>query len=129
MFEKVLELGKERLKGYLPYILVLVLILLVISFARNISRIRNANKKIEEAEEKVSKLISENAELRKQVEVVKSEEFVESQLRDKLGLAKEGEIVVVLPEEEILRKLAPKHVEEEEILPDPNWKKWLKLFY
>ena len=60
---------------------------------------------------------------------VKGEEYIEKQLRDNLGLAKEGEIVVVLPDEEILRKIAPSVPEEEDILPDPTWKKWLKLFF
>ena len=43
-------------------------------------------------------------------------------------MAKEGEIVVILPDEHILRKLAPDREIEEEVLPDPNWKKWMKLF-
>ncbi len=43
-------------------------------------------------------------------------------------MAKEGEIIIVLPDEEILGTLAPNLEEEEEALPDPNWKKWLKLF-
>ena len=43
-------------------------------------------------------------------------------------MAKEGEIVVILPDPETVRKFAPSIYTEEEPLPDPNWKKWLKLF-
>ena len=41
---------------------------------------------------------------------------------------KDGETIVVLPEEETLRKMAPRFEREEEVLPDPTWKKWVKLF-
>ncbi|MDP3994252.1 MAG: hypothetical protein Q8P91_00270, partial [bacterium] len=58
----------------------------------------------------------------------KKQEYIEKQLRDKLGLSKEGETIVVLPDADTLRKLVPPIPGEEEILPDPNWKKWLKLF-
>jgi hypothetical protein len=83
---------------------------------------------IEEAQEQVDKLKEENQRLEEKIKEVRNIEFVEKQLRDKLGLAKEGEIVIVLPEDEVLRKLAPKIEEEEEVLPDPNWKKWMQLF-
>ena len=33
-----------------------------------------------------------------------SDEFIEKQLRDKLGLAKKGEIILILPDEETLKK-------------------------
>jgi hypothetical protein len=70
-----------------------------------------------------------NAELGKRLAEVKSQDYIEKQLRDKLGLAKPGEIVVVMPDADTLRKLAPKPVEEEAVLPDPTWKKWLRLFF
>jgi 2-phospho-L-lactate guanylyltransferase (CobY/MobA/RfbA family) len=76
----------------------------------------------------VKELQRENRKLKRDLQEKESEEFIEKELRNKLNLAKKGEIVVVLPDEEILRKLAPERVEEEEALPDPNWKKWLKLF-
>ena len=129
MFEKIYSSVKAKLKGYLRYVLLFISVLFVLSFARNIARINRATSKIEEAQEGVEKLKQENRKLKERLESVKTQEYREKQLRDKLGLAKEGEIVVVLPDEEILRKLAPSYEEEEETLPDPNWKKWLKLFF
>ena len=129
MFEKIYSSAKDKLKGYLRYVLLLISALFVLSFARNIARINRATSKIEEAQENVEKLKQDNRKLKERLESVKTQEYREKQLRDKLGLAKEGEVVVVLPDEEILRKLAPSYEEEEETLPDPNWKKWLKLFF
>jgi len=95
---------------------------------RNILRIRNVNDTIAEEEAVVADLWKENEELKKELQILGSEEYKERQLRDKLGLAKEGELIVVLPDDETLRKLAPKSLEEEDSLPDPNWKKWMHLF-
>ncbi len=129
MFEKLIGSAKNKLKDYLNYILLFLAFLFIVSSIRNILRINQANKEILEAEERVDEAIAENNELKAKVKELRSPEFQEVQLRDKLNLAKEGEIVVVLPDEEILRKLAPKRIEEENILPDPTWKRWLKLFY
>lgn len=105
-----------------------VLVLLILSLANGISKIKQVNLKIEKDRERVEDLKREKEELQKELEKVQSEEFMEKQLRDKLGMAKEGEIVVILPDAEEVKKFAPRIDEEEEILPDPNWKKWAKLF-
>jgi len=120
---------KAKLKTYSNYALIFISFLLLASLARNILRGRQANESIRTAEERVEKLDQESQNLSEKIEFLRSDEYTESQFRDKLGLAKEGEIIVVLPDDEILRKLAPKRVEEEETLPDPNWKKWYKLFF
>ncbi len=74
-------------------------------------------------------LKKENEELQKRLTETQSPVYIERELRDKLGLAKRGEVVVVLPDAEILKRLAPKSSEEEDFLPDPTWKKWAKLFF
>ena len=120
---------KTRFGKYLTYIMIIFLVMFSLSLFRNISRIRQTNQKIEEKKERVEKLKKENEELVRRLEIVDEAEFIEKKLRDDLGLAKEGEIVVILPDEEVLKSLAPDYEEEEDSLPDPNWKKWLNLFY
>lgn len=102
---------------------------MLVSLTRNIVKVREAKERLKEKEEYIEKTRKENEELGQRVDIFKSEEFIEKQLRDKLGLAKEGEIIIVLPDEETISKFAPSDEKEEEILPDPNWKKWLKLFF
>ncbi len=128
MLEKIIDLAKDKLKGYLNYLILFIAILLIVSLVRNILRINRAGQEVSEAEERVERMKKENEELKARVESLKSEEYKEAQLRDKLGLTKEGEIILVLPDEETLRKLAPNRPEEEDTLPDPNWKKWFSLF-
>jgi cell division protein FtsB len=129
MFEKFTEKLKEKLRVYSNYLLIFIFLLMAVSLIRNILRVVESNKRIEKVQDRVEKLKKENEELEEKLAVTKSEEFIEKQLRDKLGLAKEGEIVIVLPDEKILETLAPGLEEEAETLPDPNWKKWLKMFY
>jgi cell division protein FtsB len=123
-----LELVKRKVERYSVFFLVFFCLVLLLSLARNVLRIRKSGLKISEAQQKVDKLKVENQELQQKLSEVTQGDYIEKQLRDKLGMAKEGEIVVVLPDDETLRKLAPRPVEEEETLPDPNWKKWVHLF-
>jgi len=124
MFERV----KEKIRNYLGYLIIFLFLLMAISLIRNILRISQAKGRVETAEERVSQLKEENERLQKELKNIESEAYVEFQAREKLGLAGEGEIIVVLPDEEVLRKIAPKIYKEEETLPDPTWKKWIHLF-
>ena len=92
------------------------------------ARITKSKSTVDEAGERVNKLENEKKELEARLSEVSSEYYIEKQIRDKLNLTKEGEIMVILPPEDVLRKLAPKEEEKEAVLPDPNWRKWIKLF-
>ena len=125
----LLEKVKNRLKTYYVYLIILLSVLFIFSVVRSVFRVFEAKQSTGQASEKVEKLKQENEELQRKLAEVKGEAYQEKQLRDKLGLAKEGEIVIVLPDKEILRKIVPVINEEEDALPGPSWKKWLKLFY
>lgn len=110
------------------WLLLGVTVLLCVTLVKSITKNLDINKRIADEKAKVAKMQQDNAALAQQILEVQSQEYIEKQLRDKLGMAKPGEIVVVLPDTATLEKLAP-HVEEPvPSLPDPNWKKWLKLF-
>ncbi len=113
---------------YSKYLGLLLLIGLSSSVVRSYQKVGATKAVIEREKVRVEKLKKENMKLEEDLARVKSEEFIEVQLRDKLGLAKPGEIVLVLPDAETLKKLAPRIEKEEEVLPDPPWRKWIKLF-
>ena len=110
-------------------LVILVVFVLAISLVRNLNKIFEAKNRIKEEAAKLEKLEEENKRIKESIASVQTQEYKEKQIRDKLGLVKEGELIVVLPDEETLRKLAPQEEVEKETLPDPTWKKWLKLFY
>lgn len=82
--------------------------------------------KLEQATEVLYNLELKNKELKSKLSEVKSPEFIEKEARDKLGLAKEGETVVVIPHEELEKVLGEQ--KKEEIKRLPNWQGWLRLF-
>ena len=127
--QEITDFFKRKLSDYSKYLLIFGVIIVAISLVRNIIRTIDIRNRIKEEEKKVEVLQKEKEELGKKVVEAESDAYIEKQLRDKLGLAKEGEIVLILPEDEILRKIAPIINEEEDLLPDPTWKKWFKLFY
>jgi cell division protein FtsB len=126
--KKVIENAKTKAKTLLGLITWILALFLLVSTIKNIGRVRNINNVVQNEKDKVEKMRQENAQLEAQIAQTQGSAFIEKQIRDKLGLAKTGEAIVVLPDAEILRKLAPQIPVEENTLPDPNWKKWLKLF-
>lgn len=91
-------------------------------------RAKNADILIQKTVEKLEKAKAEEKDLQEKLKVTQSEVYLEEQLRNKLGLAREGEIVLVLPPDEELRKLAPELGREEQFVPKSNWQKWMDLF-
>lgn len=125
---KIIEKAKSKAKTLLGVITWVLVFLLLASTVRNIGRVGSINKAVQSEKDKVEKMKRENADLEAQIAQTQGSAFIEKQIRDKLGLARQGEAIVVLPDTEILRKLAPQISVEKNSLPDPNWKKWVKLF-
>src|SRR3989339_2001789 len=99
---------------------VVIFLILVSSLIKSLKRINEGKALVKRNEAKLEKIQKENERLEEQLKIIQSDEFVEKQLRNKLGLVKEGEIVIVLPEDDIVKKLSPVIPEEEEIKPKPN---------
>jgi cell division protein FtsB len=126
--QKIIENAKNRAKKIIGLAAWVLALFLLISTVRNIARVRAINSLVQDEKNKVEQMKAENAKLQAQIAQTQGEAFIEKQIRDKLGLAKAGEAVVILPDPSILKALAPQPPIEENSLPDPNWKKWLKLF-
>lgn len=107
---------------------IILSILMLTSVVKNAARIFAIKREIEREKVRIAKIEEENKKLEEEVSKMQSIDFIEKEIRDKLGLVKEGETVVVLPEDEVLRKLAPKISYDDDVLPKPNWEKWLDLF-
>ena len=116
----------SRLKTYL---LLFLAVILGLSVLQNVGRRIRIRHEIESARQKVAKLQKDNEELARKIAEAQTPTFMEKEIRNKLGLVKTGETVVVLPDDETLRKLAPRVPTEEDFLPDPNYVKWMKLFF
>ena len=119
---------REKVSRYSNILVIIFAAFLLISLVRNINRINKAGKRIEEKSFKVQDLAEDNEKLKRQLEEIESTEYIEKQIRNNLGMAREGEIVIVLPEDDVLRVYAPEEFVEEDVVPVPNWVKWKNLF-
>lgn len=119
---------KQNLKKARVYLLILFVFLFGLSLFRNILKINEAKNRIQREKEKIVKLEEEGRILEEELRKMQGNEFLEKELRDKLGLAKKGESVVILPDSETLKKLVPEIPDEKDYLPDPIYVKWMKLF-
>lgn len=129
MVDKKTELFKLKFKTLLGYAAWIFVVILLVSTIKNINRVISIRKQVNEEKQRVEKMQADNAKLQAQIMEAQGSEFIEKQIRDKLGLTKAGEVVVVLPDESVVRSLAPPITVNEETLPDPNWLKWKKLFF
>lgn len=102
--------------------------ILALSIINNAGRNAQINAQIQAEKDKLAKIQADNSKLQSQLTQTQSPDFIEKQVRDKLGLGLPNEATVVLPDDDTLRKLAPQMPTEQNVLPDPDWKKWEKLF-
>lgn len=107
---------------------IVIMLVLASSFVKSYRRIKLGDELIEKTKIKLEKIEKENEKLDLQLQITKSEEYKEKQFRDKMGFAKEGEMVVILPSAEELKRLVPELPKNEEVKLKPNWQKWLELF-
>lgn len=117
------------MKKYLRYILLAGALFVIISMGRTILGLLDKGKALDESRERVGELKKEQEELLKTKEKVESDEFIEKEAREKLGLAKPGETVVVLPDEETLKRLAQKPQSDEFPKELSIWRKWVEMFF
>lgn len=104
-------------------------IFVFLSFWNSFLNFKQAEKRVEEKKRYIEGLKKEKENLENKVREIKSEAYIEKRLRDDLSMAKEGEIIVVLPEDEVIRSLSTK--KDSEVggkLDLPNWRKWLIFF-
>lgn len=78
------------------------------------------------AVEEVNNLQTENRELKNKLSQVNTAQFTEEIARNQLNMAKEGETIVVIPDE-LIEKVLGADIKPIEIKM-PNWQGWLKLF-
>lgn len=117
---------KKTGKRLLDWLVVVLGLILIISFSRDILRLLGSDDRVNEAKLKVEELEREKASLKEQEDYYVSEEFIEEQARNRLNMGREGEVVVLLPPN------VSELVKGEVLTPPPpvpNWKKWWGLFF
>ena len=99
-------------------------LLLSYNSSKRILTFRTTSKFIGQSEKQLEELKAENERLKSELEYKKSQEFKEAEIRNKLGLAKEGEAVVIVPRED-----EGQTTDDDRQINRPNWRKWKELFF
>lgn len=115
------------LKKLIYGVLILIALIIAYNLLRQIIQAVKSSDRLSEATEAVYKLQAKNKELKKKLVESQSEDFIESQARDKLGLSKKGETVVIIPEQTIKMVLGTSSSAQITKLPNPLG--WFKLFF
>ncbi|SMB86405.1 Septum formation initiator [Desulfonispora thiosulfatigenes DSM 11270] len=92
---KVNNKETKRFQGLVKIVFIIFLLYLIISFILGIFKAYSLKKDIASLRNEVESLQKVNYQLQKEVEYIKSPEAIEKLAREKLGLVKPGEIVVM----------------------------------
>jgi cell division protein FtsB len=108
------------------FIIIVVLLLTINNLIHSIYSIWQKQDLIIQAQKNLAAEKEENQKLKKNISQVNQPQFVESEARDKLLLAKPGEGIVILPKDHF----ATKSSSTQKIVDiRPNWQKWLDTFF
>ncbi|MBI4039092.1 septum formation initiator family protein [Candidatus Daviesbacteria bacterium] len=107
-------------------LIILVVLVIVYNLIAQIMEAVKSGERLSSAAETVYKLEIKNKELKQKLFQVQSVEFIEEQARNKLGLSKTGESVVVIAEEKLKMILGASQTAQIRL---PNWLGWLRVFW
>lgn len=113
------------IKKTLFFLTNLFLLFLIWQLSLGVVHLLKAGEIVHRKEKQTEELTLQNQDLKKRLEESAGERFVEESAREKLGMARTGEVVVVMPEE-LPQSDSPKTELKGENLP--NWKCWWNLF-
>jgi len=107
--------------------LVLVLVILIIvpiifNGVKRLSSFRGTSQKVDEAQTQLNELKKENEGLRRELQYKSSDSFAEEEIRNKLGMVKQGETEVIITKPEVRK--TDSGSQQEDV---PNWQKWRDL--
>lgn len=101
----------------------LISFVLVISLTRSVMSLLAKRDIVQTQKGELARLEAENRLLEDALSQAQTPEFIERTAREKLGLVKDGEVVVMLPQGQERESTG---AAGESI---PNWKKWWGLFF
>ena len=105
--------------------IIIVGVILSFSLARNLYTTYQNSKILTDAQIKLSQLTAQNTQLSQEINQASTPDYVIKEARDKLGLVKSGEVVVVVP-----RQVATLAAATPSAQPSrPIWRQWLSLFF
>lgn len=114
---------KEERRTQLRWIIWAISLILCLSAARTILDLLKREDIVKNRAAELHRLQEQNAALQKSLSDMASDRFVEQVARNQLGLVKEGETVLILPDQGASGSaIGPGET-------GPLWRRWYRLFY
>jgi|SaaInlV_120m_DNA_4_1040238.scaffolds.fasta_scaffold27076_2 cell division protein FtsB len=110
---------------YLKWGIIGFQVVLIVSLVKGIEKSKHSRGRVESLLEEKQELGNQRAELLEKLEYVQGEDYLEKIARDELNLAKEGEVVVIVPEDS--DQFSVISSQEEKTAKKTNWEKWLDV--
>lgn len=107
-------------------VIILVSLIVAYNLITQTLEATKSGERLSQAAEAVYQLQVKNENLKKKISQIQSPEFIEEEVRNKLGFAKKGETVVVIPEEKLKMVLGTSSSAQIRL---PNWLGWMRLFF
>ncbi len=114
--------GGEPQKGWIRWVFLGVIWLLIFSMSKDYLQTKKGFLRIKESENRLITVKKQNEELVKKLEYVSSPEHKEQLIREKLNMQRADEVVVILPD---TRTTTIRQEDTQKI--HTNWEKWLEV--
>lgn len=115
--------------GKVRWIVICISIFIIISLSRSVADLWQRRSIVEQERKRLSELEKKHTELTEKFETVQTPAFVEREARERLGMAKEGETIIILEDSSMPQDL--KFVRSNNDTPEqlPYWKRWWQVFF
>lgn len=117
-------MGKWRV---IRLIIIVMSAVLIVNLSRSIWDLWRRRDILGQRQSVLQRLEAEHTRLQKELEYVQSPEFIEKEARNRLGMAREGETVIIIPNDKFQMTNGNTEKRIQETIP--NWKKWWRLFF
>ncbi len=107
-------------------LIILISLMMAYNLVSQIMEATKSGERLSQSADALFKLEAKNRVLKQKLFQIQLPEFIEGEARNKLGLSKEGEIVVVIPEDKLKSVLGTSQSAQIRL---PNWLGWLKIFW
>lgn len=117
-------------KRLIRFIILIITIWIAIRLAYTTYDVWKRRDVVKERQTELNRATTENSNLKRQLEEIQSPDFIEKEARDKLGLVKSGESIVLLSTPIPTGKpldMGNTSTKSDSLIP--IWKQWWKIFF
>ncbi len=108
------------------FLIVIPLVLFSSHLAQRLKTWHRVKTEVNQTQSNVERLQIERQELENKYKYYQTDEFIQREAREKLGLTQKNELILVLPEiPEIMGNKTGRKISPE----SPIWKQWLDMFF